>query len=137
MYLERTGKHLKIMEEIGNLLIEDQTGNLQIKGILNASIVGKRVTSNLNVERNQRIQLGTEQTIGISDFQNLNNRRLRVIVILKWRKLTFTINGCEYLIKNITQSKTYGGSQPIQLLEIQCKYQSIESRSGTCLIMVN
>ncbi len=36
-------------------LIEDQIGSLWTKGILNASIVKKRVTSNLNVELNQRI----------------------------------------------------------------------------------
>ena len=42
MYLERIGNHLKIIEEIENLLTEDQIVNLLIKEILNALTVEKR-----------------------------------------------------------------------------------------------
>ena len=61
MYLERTEECLKIMEEIGNLLTEDQTGSLWIKGTLNALIMEKRDILNLSVELNQKI----EWTIGV------------------------------------------------------------------------
>ncbi len=60
MYLERTEECLKIMEEIGNLLTEDQTGSLWIKGTLNALIMEKRDILNLSVEPNQRIELTIE-----------------------------------------------------------------------------
>ncbi len=52
------------MEEIGNLLTEDQTENLSIKGISNALIVEKKDTLSQNIELNQRI----EQIIEILDF---------------------------------------------------------------------
>ncbi len=68
MYFERIGKHLKIMEEIGNLFIEDQTESLWIKEILNAIIVGRKVILNLNIKQNQKIALEIELTIEISDF---------------------------------------------------------------------
>ena len=67
MYFERIGKHLKIMEEIGNLT-EDQTESLWIKEILNALIAGKKVISNLNVRLNQRIKRGIKLIIRILDF---------------------------------------------------------------------
>ncbi len=82
MYLERTENRLRIMEEIGNLLIKDQIGSLWIKGISNALIVEKRDTLNLSVEQNQRIELITE----ISGSWNLNNQRSKVAATLKWRK---------------------------------------------------
>ena len=52
MYLKRTESHLKIMKEIGELLIKDQIANQLIKGILNVIIVGKRATLSLNVNLN-------------------------------------------------------------------------------------
>ena len=60
MYPERIENHLKTMEEIENLLIEDQIGSLWIKETLNVSIVKKRDTLSLSAERNQRIELITE-----------------------------------------------------------------------------
>jgi len=55
MYLEKIEKCLKIMEEIGNPLIEGQIGSLWTKGISNASITEKRDIFNLSVDLNQRI----------------------------------------------------------------------------------
>ena len=46
MYLKKIIKHLKIMEEIGNLLIKDQITNLSIKGISNVINMEKKDTSN-------------------------------------------------------------------------------------------
>ena len=63
MYLERTGNYLKIMEEIGNLLIEGQTENLWINETLSVSIVKKRDILNLNAERSLRTELIIE-TLG-------------------------------------------------------------------------
>ncbi len=68
MYLERIENHLKIMKKIENLLTKDPTISLLIKGILNASIMRKGITLNLNVKLNQRVKLEIEQIIGIFDF---------------------------------------------------------------------
>ncbi len=67
-YLERIGKSLKTMKEIGNPLTEDSTGSLWIKGTSSAIIMEKRITSNQNIDLNQRNVLGTELIIGILDF---------------------------------------------------------------------
>jgi len=52
MYPEKTEKRLKILEKIGNYLIEGQIRSLWIKGISNASIMRKRNTLSPNVELN-------------------------------------------------------------------------------------
>jgi len=65
MYLERIENHLKIIEEIKNLLTEGQIISLLIKEISNAITVEKRAISNLNVELNQRVKQGTKWIIGI------------------------------------------------------------------------
>ncbi len=64
MYLEKIGEPLKIIEEIENYFIKDQTGSLLIKGISNVLIMEKSVISNRNVRRNPRII----QSIGTFDF---------------------------------------------------------------------
>ncbi len=68
MYPERTENHLKIMEEIGNPLIEGQIGSLWIKEISNISIVEKKDILDQSVDLNQRIKQEIERTIGMLDF---------------------------------------------------------------------
>ena len=69
-------------EENRKSLTEGQIEGLWIKGILNVSIVEKRDILSQNVEPNQRI----EQTIEILGSWNLNNQKLKVVVIQKWRR---------------------------------------------------